>query len=110
MALSALKERQTIFALAFKRLKELNEDPINIKQYLRITLYELEKLVAFTNYETKVSNSSIQDVTDILKAIVIETESYTPDSTMSIFVSHLEQYLGLSVKSLLIGTAIVSSD
>jgi hypothetical protein len=87
---------------------ESADDPVNIKQVVRISVYDLEKLILFTKYETKIWNSSIQEVTDILKKIIIDTESYKPDSKLVVFMGRIEQYLGLSVKSISICMAIVS--
>jgi hypothetical protein len=87
----------TLFAhyLLHQKLVESSVDPVSIKQVVQISILDLKLLIRFTNYETQSSNSSIQEVTDILKKIIVETESFKPDSKFFVFMRTIEQNLGL---------------
>jgi hypothetical protein len=70
--------------------------------------YQLEKLVAFSKYETTIANSSIQDVTHILKTIIYDYEEYTPESKIDMLADRVQNYLGLDLMSLFVGILSVS--
>jgi trehalose/maltose hydrolase-like predicted phosphorylase len=83
------------FLQAFEAPDHYEEHNLMVK--IELTQKQLEKLRKFSEYSTKVDNSSIQDVTDILKSMIIGVEKQNFESLFIEWLNDLSEKLGINL-------------
>jgi hypothetical protein len=68
---------------------------------------QLEKLIVFSNEYTTIKNSSIQDVTDALNAMIYDCE-FKAMSGLRFYLERCENYFGIDIMSFFFLTQSVS--
>lgn len=71
-----------------------HNDEHNLMLKIELTQKQLEKLRKFSNYSTKIDNSSIQDATDILKNMIIGVENQNIESLVIEWLNRIEEKFG----------------
>lgn len=69
----------------------------NLMVKIELTQKQLEKLKKFSEYSTKVDNSSIQDVTDILKLMIIGVENQNFESFLTEWLNNITEKFGINL-------------
>ena len=88
----------SVFLAAFA-LSLINNYYYLCQVFFEKNLYSIKRL--------KFLKSSLQDVTEILKEMIIDVENYTLDTAFNIFLEKIENFLGIDIKHLLCGIASV---